>query len=545
MDVINKAKILLVGASTKSAIYVAKQYKLYGLHVSIVDWHNVPINKSKYIDVYYNIGSPIDDLTAFASNLINLIRKEKFECILPIHDPAVQVCQKYYTAISELTKIIGLNIENIQSYATDKWKLLELSKLIGLKIPKSHLITNTEDLKFIISNITFPCVIKPISSSVIINNKVLELAVRFANNEHELIDIIREYVNVVNLIIQEYLEGYGIGYNIISKKGIILNQYIHCRLNENHGVSTYRKTLPIDTFSLRHYIEKFINHIQWNGVAMIEFRISNGIPYLMEMNGRFWGSIELGIKSGLNYPVQLYETQVLNKAVACDISYKLIKVRNLHDEILYYSSALFNRKVISFIKWLYNLIIERKNSFIEDSIFDDTFFVLSIYLNDIKRIINKRLNMFRIINRKIFSLSNNIDKKIAFVCAGNICRSPFAEKYAALKFKNYKFTSFGTVPMENRMSPMNAVRASEYFQIDLNTSLSKTFNNEIKENIDIFVVMDKSNYKDLLDRGIEKRAIFFLSEKDIPDPYKQDLRFFQSTYTEIANQLDKLSETII
>ena len=96
--------------------------------------------------------------------------------------------------------------------------------------------------------------------------------------------------------------------------------------------------------------------------------------------------------------------------------------------------------------------------------------------------------------------------------------------------------------LENRLPPTNAVVAAERHHVNLQNSLSKTFTNDIKDQIDIFVVMDKSNYKELLDRGIDKKNIYFLFDKDVPDPYKQDLIFFQSTYNIIANQLDSLSE---
>jgi len=39
---------------------------------------------------------------------------------------------------------------------------------------------------------------------------------------------------------------------------------------------------------------------------MVEYRIAdNGMPYLMEVNTRFWGSLQLAIDSGVNFPVQL------------------------------------------------------------------------------------------------------------------------------------------------------------------------------------------------------------------------------------------------
>ena len=40
---------------------------------------------------------------------------------------------------------------------------------------------------------------------------------------------------------------------------------------------------------------------------MVEFRIaSDGTPYLMEINTRFWGSLQLAIDAGVDFPALLY-----------------------------------------------------------------------------------------------------------------------------------------------------------------------------------------------------------------------------------------------
>jgi predicted ATP-grasp superfamily ATP-dependent carboligase len=46
---------------------------------------------------------------------------------------------------------------------------------------------------------------------------------------------------------------------------------------------------------------KFLN---WTGVAMAEFKVDprDGIPKLMEVNPRFWGSLHLAIISGVDFP---------------------------------------------------------------------------------------------------------------------------------------------------------------------------------------------------------------------------------------------------
>ena len=47
-----------------------------------------------------------------------------------------------------------------------------------------------------------------------------------------------------------------------------------------------------------------LKHFGWTGVAMIEYKIdaATGTPYLMEINGRFWGSLQLAIDAGVDFP---------------------------------------------------------------------------------------------------------------------------------------------------------------------------------------------------------------------------------------------------
>jgi predicted ATP-grasp superfamily ATP-dependent carboligase len=42
---------------------------------------------------------------------------------------------------------------------------------------------------------------------------------------------------------------------------------------------------------------------------MVEFKVDrqSNVPMLMEINGRFWGSLQLAIDAGLNFPYLLYQ----------------------------------------------------------------------------------------------------------------------------------------------------------------------------------------------------------------------------------------------
>jgi predicted ATP-grasp superfamily ATP-dependent carboligase len=72
-------------------------------------------------------------------------------------------------------------------------------------------------------------------------------------------------------------------------------------------VSVYRESIPLD----KDLVQKsfaLLKALGWNGVAMVEFKIDarDGLPKLMEVNARFWGSLQLAVDAGVNFPLLLY-----------------------------------------------------------------------------------------------------------------------------------------------------------------------------------------------------------------------------------------------
>jgi predicted ATP-grasp superfamily ATP-dependent carboligase len=56
------------------------------------------------------------------------------------------------------------------------------------------------------------------------------------------------------------------------------------------------------------HARSLLDHIGWHGVAMVEFKVAkDGTPYLMEINTRFWGSLQLAVDSGVDFPWLLYQ----------------------------------------------------------------------------------------------------------------------------------------------------------------------------------------------------------------------------------------------
>jgi predicted ATP-grasp superfamily ATP-dependent carboligase len=125
-------------------------------------------------------------------------------------------------------------------------------------------------------------------------------------NDAELPDrLARLLVDYSRFVVQGEVPGKGVGVFLLRWKGRVLARFGHRRVHEvphTGGASSLREAWwhePIyEDAALR------LAHLGWEGVAMLEYRwdASDDRFYLLEMNGRFWGSLHLALYSGVDFP---------------------------------------------------------------------------------------------------------------------------------------------------------------------------------------------------------------------------------------------------
>jgi peptidoglycan/LPS O-acetylase OafA/YrhL/predicted ATP-grasp superfamily ATP-dependent carboligase len=121
-------------------------------------------------------------------------------------------------------------------------------------------------------------------------------------------------------MVQEYCNGYGLGQFVLMKDGEALYQFQHRRLHEwppEGGTSTLCISTPVSKQLMRQSVA-LLRALQWEGVAMVEYRYDplTGRAALMEVNGRFWGSLPLACHAGASFPWYCYQTFGLQRPIA-------------------------------------------------------------------------------------------------------------------------------------------------------------------------------------------------------------------------------------
>jgi predicted ATP-grasp superfamily ATP-dependent carboligase len=113
-------------------------------------------------------------------------------------------------------------------------------------------------------------------------------------------------------MVQEYIPGSGVGVSMLVRGGKAMLAFQHRRIREfppEGGVSVICESVAPEP-KLFEQSQALLVEMGWDGVAMVEYRrdAETGRYALMEVNGRFWGSLPTAIHAGADFPFWLYRT---------------------------------------------------------------------------------------------------------------------------------------------------------------------------------------------------------------------------------------------
>lgn len=563
-----KSKVLVLGSNSRSCLTIVRSLGRKGIKVHLA-WHDPDsiVLYSRYIDKVHDIARYGDGNDSWQGELKDLLAKERFELVIPNDDAGVRALIGHRAVFSKLAKL-ALPNEKAFEYSFNKNKTYELAQEIGLPVPKQIEISSIDECDIFDQEWSYPLVIKPVASSVVLKNSLYFLKVAYAESKEELIDRLKPILSISKALVQEYFVGTGVGLEFLSNNGQICVAFQHVRVHEpmTGGGSAYRKSVVIDD-ELLQYVKMIVEALEYTGVAMVEFKYNFEKKefVLIEINGRFWGSLPLAIASGVDFPYYLYEMIVHNRrnfpteyrtGIYCrnlfmDASWF---IRNLKTKPGSYNNA---KPLTSVILEFSNILLLRERS--DTFVLDDLYPALVELKMFCKRLCRALIRRFR---RLYYSsrYSKRLQKhkletlaplnSLAFVCKGNICRSPFAAAYVQKRLcalgKNAHIDSYGYYPKSNRLCPDNAIDAANRFGVDLKSCRSKIVSKEVLLQFDAIIVFDVLNYLEICSRfdSLKDRILFLgvLSDKPtvdfIGDPYGGNIDCFVETYESIAALVD-------
>jgi len=300
------ANILVTDGEQRAALAMARSLGAAGHNVLVTSVRGKSLaGSSRHAAAEFSVPDALIDPTTFAHRIREICRTECAQMLLPVTDASLLAVRDRPEEFGEVI-VPWPDSETIRRVA-DKVHVLALARELGLAVPDQLQITSEAELEPVQGRLRFPVVIKPARSLTDAGAIRRQLIVSHAIDPASLRKAVHRYpASAFPLLLQQRIVGPGIGIFLLLWQGQTIARFAHRRIREkppSGGVSVYCESIAIPQ-DLEASSRLLLNRLGWNGVAMVEFKLDReaGKAYLMEINGRFWGSLQLAVDAGVDFP---------------------------------------------------------------------------------------------------------------------------------------------------------------------------------------------------------------------------------------------------
>ena len=263
---------------------------------------------SKYCKNHVVYPSPKKKPSEFRKYMLNQVKRKEFDLLLPLDDEAIIEIVKNKKEFSKHTVVPYPKYGKLMK-AMDKEQTVRIAMENNICCPETYFVNKIAELEDMKAGLPYPVVIKP-------RRSYGARGITLCKSEEELISKYEKvYREFGPALIQEYIPSGGeIGvytlFNFDSEPRALTVQKRIRSYPVSGGPSTLRETVKRP--ELVETAFELLKALDWQGLAMVEFRIDSRDhkPKLMEINPRFWGSLQLSILAGVDFPYLLYKMAI-------------------------------------------------------------------------------------------------------------------------------------------------------------------------------------------------------------------------------------------
>lgn len=302
------SRVLVLDANTRQSVVAIRQLGRHGLAVTAGSGARVPAGAlSRHADRHVRYPDPRSEPTRFLAAIEGELRSREYDMVLPITDATVIPVVEHKRRLEAHTTVPFLPYDRMR-HALDKYRTVAAARAADVPHPRT-ISPSTLDVDRVVDELGLPVIVKPRRASQ-------RLGVSRCDSRESLRRTVeRTRSEFGPVLLQEYVPDGGEGgvYALYDDSSSLAAVTVQRRLRTNPpegGPSTLRET--VEDPDLVSLADRLLETLDWQGVAMVEFRMDaeTGEPVLMEVNPRLWGSLALSVFAGVNFPVLLYEYAV-------------------------------------------------------------------------------------------------------------------------------------------------------------------------------------------------------------------------------------------
>lgn len=260
--------------------------------------------------------APLADPAGFRAALADRVVREQIDVVLPVSDAS---CRALLAAPVALGRAL-LAAPTAAAYErlSHKGEVARLAASVGLGVPEGGEAGSADEALDLARRLGWPVIVKPVLSVETGAGPALrKRGVLRATSEAALRRAWESVVTPGRALVQAVVPGSGEGLFVLRWEGRTRAVFAHRRLREKPpagGTSVLCESIAADS-RLLGQVEAILDACAFSGVAMAELRSDGKHRWLIEFNARLWGSLQLALDAGVDFPGLLVGA-VLGEAAA-------------------------------------------------------------------------------------------------------------------------------------------------------------------------------------------------------------------------------------
>lgn len=559
-------KVLVLGDDTRSFLAISRSLGRRGIAVHAAPASFIaPALASRYIARVHYLPFWMGDGAEWLAAMESLLAAERFDLIIPCNETTLLPIRRNRARLEQLTRLAIPDDRAIEALF-DKHDTRELARSLGIATAPGRLPAAGDTAEGLLAELGAPVVVKP-RRSYFDEELGSRGRVQIIDTAAELAAVL-PHLDPRTSLYEGFFPGIGVGVSVLAHQGRVLQAFEHHRVHENGAGSFYRVSAAL-TPALERACADMVAAVAYTGVAMFEFRVApDGAWILLEVNARPWGSMPLPVGLGVDFPhrwFQLLVEGVETPAVAYPVG---IYGRNLVPD--FWNTLSEVRQAPGGPMGKIGLLLRRSAELgrvvtgheIHDVMVRDDLRPglreLALQAEGVGLRIWRRLPGTAALRRaatqralgRALRVAGDGALRVAFVCQGNICRSPFAAALlrARLAGQAVEVSSFGMMPRPGRPTPDLGIAVAAEMGIDLAPHRSAHLSRAAAERAHVILVFDeintravRSRYPDLAVPVLPLGDFAPQPMERIADPIDGDRSVYVSIYGRIAGAVDGLA----
>ena len=300
-------RILVTDGEQRSSLAIVRSLGAAGHFVAVTSTTGRSLTgASRYSREDFSVPDALEEPEGFGEAVIGLVERNSIDVVFPVTEASLRVL------LPQRSRLPGVLVPSPDyetfSRVSDKNFILAAASRLGIAVPEQVVLENRDSAACL--EFDYPLVLKPCVSVVRERGRSHKLRVLHASDRRQLDEALGTLPDAAfPVLAQRRIVGPGVGIFLLIWDGITKAVFAHRRIREkppSGGVSTYRESIEVPAEWVAQ-AERLLNSVGWSGVAMVEFKVDqeSSRPYLMEINGRFWGSLQLAVDAGVDFPLLL------------------------------------------------------------------------------------------------------------------------------------------------------------------------------------------------------------------------------------------------